>query len=113
MAVAAGPVPAALPALGGGAGGPSISVYHAGTGTATVGTSTLARTGGGSGGAGGTGGTSGAAGAAGPIPAGTYSTGVNAGTAGVAGAAGSATSGTTGSGGTTCRFHNGGSCTTA
>jgi hypothetical protein len=98
---------------GGGAGGPSISVYHNGTGTATVGTSTLARVGGGSGGAGGAGGTSGGAGAAGPIPAGSYTTGVNAGSAGVAGPGGSAVSGTTGSTGTTCRLHNGGSCTTA
>ncbi|MGZ6962712.1 MAG: Ig-like domain-containing protein [Acidimicrobiia bacterium] len=98
---------------GGGAGGPAFSVYHAGTGAATVGTATLARGTAGSGGAGGTGNTNGGGGAAGPIPAGSYTTGVNAGSGGAAGQAGTAPSGTTGPTGTICRLQNGATCTTA
>jgi hypothetical protein len=102
---------------GGGAGGPAISVYRAGTGTASTtggaGTATFNRGSGGSGGAGGAGGTFGTGGGGGPIPAGSYTTGVNGGSGGANGQAGNAGTGATGATGTACRFHNGGTCVTS
>ena len=95
---------------GGGAAGPSIAIYHAGTGSVTA-DGTLNRGSAGVAGIGGAGGVGGVGGIGGPIASGNWSTAPNAGSGGASGAA--AANATGGASAVECRVYSGGSCVVA
>ena len=95
---------------GGGAAGPSIAIYHAGTGSVTA-DGTVARGNAGVAGIGGPGGVGGVGGIGGPVASGNWSTAPIAGNGGASGAAAANASG--GASAVQCRVYNAGSCTVA
>jgi hypothetical protein len=92
---------------GGGAAGPSVAIYHVGTGTVTA-DGTLTRGAAGVAGIGGAGGAGGVGGAGGAIAVGNWTTAPNAGASGSSGATASNASG--GGAAVACRVYSGGSC---